>query len=263
MKLGCCVSMLASDKAGIGYEHTGIFSELGYDYIELPLAQVMSLSDHDFKEMYRKIQGIPVEVCNNFFPAGIRLTGDAFNIDTVSDYAKRAVSRAVEMGVKVIVLGSAGAKNIPDGFSHTKAKEQLIGFLHSLQDIVSAAGITIVLEPLNSAESNFILSLNEAIAVMKEADRKNIKVLIDHYHMRMENEDVSVILKAGSDLRHVHIASKEGRRFPNENDGEDYKSFFAALRDIGYNDRVSIEAYSNNIRDDAKNSASLLRSFIK
>jgi len=263
MRLGCCVNMLASDKAGIGYENAGVLSELGYDYVELPLAQVMNLSDHDFHEMVDSIHGIPVEVCNNFFPADIRLTGEGFYLSTVSEYAKRATARAAEMGVKTIVLGSAGAKNIPEGFSHTKAKEQFIELIQLLQGIVSDLDITVVLEPINTLESNFILNVNDAISIMDEAGCENIKVLVDYYHMRMENEDQSILYKAGKNLRHVHIAAKEGRKYPDENDGEDYGSFFTILKDIGYNKGVSVEAYSSSIRQDAQKAAVLLRRFMQ
>jgi sugar phosphate isomerase/epimerase len=254
--------MLASTETRIGNEHAGLFCELGYDYIELPLAQVMDLSKCDFNEMLRKIHGIPIEACNNFFPADIRLTGEDVDMGITSEYIKRATARAAEMGVKVIVLGSAGAKNIPDGFPHSKAKNQFIELLHHLQGVISVLGITIVLEPLNATESNFILTLNDAVTVMEEAKCDNVKVLVDYYHMRMENESPEIIKRAGSNLRHVHIASKEGRKFPNENDGEDYESFFNALAAVGYDGRVSVEAYSKNIREDAEKSAMLLRRFM-
>jgi len=262
MKLGCCVNMLASTKAGIGNEFVEIFSELGYDYIELPLAQVMALTDLDFKEMFSEIRSIPVEVCNNFFPVSMRLTGEEFNMPKISEYVKKATERAAEMGVKVIVLGSADAKNIPEGFSYDKGKSQFIELLYHLQNVVEALDINIVLEPLNVKESNFILNLGEAIAIMEEVSCKNIKVLVDYYHMRMENESQSMIIKAGSNLKHVHIASKEGRRFPNENDGEDYEYFFTNLKAIGYDGRVSVEGYSENIKEDAKRAALLLRRFM-
>jgi hypothetical protein len=62
----------------IGDEAIPLFAELGYDYIELPLAQVMELSEDGFKDLLRGIRtgGIPAEACNNFFPARVRLTGE-------------------------------------------------------------------------------------------------------------------------------------------------------------------------------------------
>lgn len=237
--------------------------ELGYDYVELPLAQMMDLSDQDFSKLHLNTKDISVEACNNFFPATLRLTGPEVQMTRILEYVKKATWRAATLGAKIIVLGSSGAKNIPENFPYEKAKEQFITLLHALQDIVAPLGITIVLEPLNKIESNFINNLTEGLEIMHQVNRSHIKILADYYHMRMETESLSAIAKAGSDLRHVHIAAKSGRVFPKANDGEDYPAFFQALKDIGYQGRVSVEAITNDILADGAASATLLRPLMK
>ena len=266
MKLGCCLNMNAVGNFKIGEECIPVFSGLGYDYVELPLAQIMDLSEDSFSFLLQTIKecGIPLEACNNFFPAGIRLTGENAEPGAALEYARRACGRAAALGAKIIVLGSSGAKNIPFGFPYEKARAQFTELLGRLQEIVLPLGITIVLEPLNRNESNFIVNVDEALSVMNEASCGNIKLLVDYYHMCMENEDpVEAVRKAGNNLRHVHIAARQGREFPRPGDGHDYAAFFAALKDAGYDGRVSVEAYSNNLPGDAEASAALIRSFIK
>ena len=264
MKLGCCVNMIAGTSTGIGDENIHIFEKMGYDYIELPLAQTMALSEEAFSELHGRLKSckIPVEACNNFFPPSIRLTGNEVKSEKTLEYVKMAADRAARMGVKIIVLGSAGAKNIPDGFPVMKAKEQLVSLLHDIQVIVKPLGITIVLEPLNSLESNFIITAREGLDIMREASCANVKLLVDYYHMRMEDENIDIIKEAGSDLRHVHIASKTGRRFPRQTDGEDYGVFFDVLKSVGYNARVSVEGFSENTAVDGEASYTTLRRFM-
>jgi len=262
MKLGCCANMLVENKTA-GETQIPHLIELGYDYIELPLAQIMDMSDQTFSQLHQSIQDISVGACNNFFPANLRLTGPEVDKEQILEYVKRATWRAATMGAEIIVLGSAGAKNIPNNFPYEKAEEQFIILLHSLQDIVAPLGITIVLEPLNKTESNFINNIPEALNIMHQVNCSHIKVLADYYHMQVEAEDLGSLSQAGSDLRHVHIAAKNGRLFPKENDGEDYPTFFRALKNIGYQDRVSIEAYTEDIIADGVASATLLRALMK
>jgi sugar phosphate isomerase/epimerase len=254
MKLGCCLNMNAASADKIGAEAIPLFRELGYDYIELPLAQVMDLGEGAFRDLLRRIHegGISLEACNNFFPGTLRLTGETADPGMTLEYAKRACGRAAEMGAEIIVLGSSGAKNIPPGFPYEKARTQFIELLRHLQDIVRPLGITIVLEPLNRTESNFIISAKEGLVLVREAALDNVKLLIDYYHLRMEDEDLSVIAESAGDLRHLHLAAKEGRVFPHQGDGEDYPAFFAALRKAGYQGKISIEARSQNISTDAE-----------
>ena len=254
--------MNAKDDPKTGDETIPLFTKMCFDYAELPLAQTMDLSAQRFGTLMERIKdGIPLESCNNFFPARIRLTGEDAKPDAALEYAKAAADRAAEMGAKIIVLGSSGAKNIPPGFPYNSAMLQLKELLFKIDEIIRPLGITVVIEPLNKKESNFITTASEGLSLVRELNLENIKLLIDYYHLRMEDEDPAVIIKkAGADLRHLHIASKEGRLFPKQGDGENYGLFFSLLKNIGYDGRVSIEAYSADIAADGADSLKLLHS---
>ena len=254
--------MNARGEKGTGQETIPIFAGLGFDYIELPLAQVMDLDEPEFNELLKTIgsEGIPLEACNNFFPPRIRLTGEEAILGSALEYAGRAFERAAAMGAKVIVFGSCGAKNIPAGFPHDRARLQLIELLRNLQDMVKPYNITIALEPVNTRESNFIISAAEGLEIVRELSLDNIKLLIDYYHMRMENEDPRIISRAGKVLRHLHIASREKRLFPKPDDNEDYRGFFDLLKNAEYDGRISIEAKSESLAEDGSISLKLLRS---
>jgi sugar phosphate isomerase/epimerase len=256
--------MIANTESKVGEEAIPLFAKMGFDYIELPLAQVMDLSEEKFNDLLRQIRtsGIPMEACNNFFPARIRLTGEDANPAHITEYVKAATERAAAMGAKIIVLGSAGAKNIPQGFPYQSALTQLKDLLIQLDEIVAPLEITVALEPLNKKESNFITTAAEGLELVQNLSLDNVKLLIDYYHLRMEDEDFAVINEAGPDLRHLHIASKEGRLFPKPGDGENYGMFFARLKALCYEGRVSVEAHSQDLAADGAASLKLLRSLI-
>lgn len=262
MKIGCCTNMNASCPDGTGVEHIGQLKQLGYDYIELPLAQIMALSEHDFENLLAQVRtsGLPCEACNNFFPEHIRLTGPKVDYEVISAYLDQALQRAAALGVKIIVFGSSGARNVPEGFSKAIAWQQIIRLLQFVDDKVKPFGLTVVIEPLNKLESNIINSLTEGLQMVKEVSRKNIKLLVDYYHLVLEKEDTEVLLEAGSMIRHVHFSKPKGRVFPKETDEDDYYSFFRVLKRTGYNSRVSVEAYSKQFSQDAAKTLALLKS---
>lgn len=104
--------MLGDSSEPIGRRYMNLLYRAGYDYMELPLAQIMELSEAGFEELLSQIQesGIPCECCNNFFPASVRLTGEEADPPKISEYVKGAMDRAVRLGAKIIVFGSSGAK---------------------------------------------------------------------------------------------------------------------------------------------------------
>ena len=56
MKLGCCTNLIARTSDGIGLEFIEKLAEIGFDYAELPLAEMMALSDDDFSKLKERVK---------------------------------------------------------------------------------------------------------------------------------------------------------------------------------------------------------------
>ena len=59
-------------------------------------------------------------------------------------------------------------------------------------------------------------------------------------------------------LAHTHIAIREGRGYPLAED-EDLKGFFAQLKAIGYEDRISIEGSTKDFDEEAPKALAVLK----
>ncbi len=262
MKIGCCVNMVAEHKGGIGIERLETLASAGYDYIELPLAQMMELNDEEFEVLVGNVgrSGIPCEVCNNFIPPTVRLTGSDVQIRLVEEYIGGALGRAQKLGATIIVFGSSGAKNVPEGFEHKKAWEQIVDVLCMIDEKIGKRDITIAIEPLCKLESNIVNTAQQGWMLAKQVNRGHIKLLIDYYHLSVEHEEQSIINEVSGYLRHIHIANPRGRVFPRQGDGVDYRTFFNNLKLAGYDGRVSIEAYAENFLQAAPDALFTIRS---
>jgi len=260
VRIGFCTNLIAAQTDSTGSEWIEKGQELGFDYVELPLAQMVDLNDEEFSSLKEKVgsSGLTCEACNNFFPGTIRLTGYAVDYGKIGEYLDKALGRATQLGVKVIVLGSPKSKNVPEGYPMDKAWSQLVELLRTIDPLVRAKGITIVIEPLSKVESNIINTAGEGFQLVKAVYRENIKLLIDYYHLVMEKEDPEIILDAGSYIRHIHFANPAGRAYPVEAE-DGYIRFINLLKRIGYGGRISIEAYTKDFYQDAKRSVEILR----
>lgn len=246
MKFGCCLNMVSSIPGGTGIEYINKLSELGYDYAELPLAEMMNLSEEDFHQLRSHIgkSGIKCEVCNNFFPGTYRLTGNNVDFNKIMTYVENALSRAMSLGVQYVVFGSGKAKNVPENFPLEQGYLQVVDLLKMVGPIAQKNNITIVIEPLNKGECNLINTFAEGCKLAKDVDHNNVKVLVDFYHLSVEQEPVENVLKEGRTfLRHVHFANPNGRVYPELMKEYNYKPFIDTLKKIGYEERISCEAY--------------------
>ena len=261
MRIGCCVNMVATAPDGIGIERLETLAACGYDYVELPLAQMMALTPARFSELvgYVESSGIRCEACNNFIPASHPITGNKVDQVKLVDYIEEALERAYRLGAKSIVFGSSGAKNVPEGFSMDRAWEQIVETLRLVDSKIGQRDIMIAIEPLCKLESNIVITAQEGLKLAKEVNRKHIRLLIDYYHLEMEKEDQAIIANAKDYLQHIHIANPIGRIYPLPGDGVDYKRFIGNLQKAGYDSRISIEAFTDTFEADAPGSLKTIR----
>ena len=209
MRFGCCGSLVAQNPDKTGVEIVEKIAQYGYDYIELPLAEMMQLSDADFAALCKRVErsGIRCEACNNFFPGRIRLTGPDVDEQAIRAYYAKALERAATLGVKSIVFGSAGAKRVPEGFDIDRAYQQVVQVTRETGEAAAKYGITIVIEPVRMPDCNIINTFAEGVQLAKTVGLDNVKVLIDFYHMVCEKETPEVLRKYGKEyLRHVHFS---------------------------------------------------------
>lgn len=249
MKFGCCLNMVSTYPDGTGMEWLHDLAVFGYDYAELPLAQVMALDTQGFETLKQRLSeaGIPCQACNNFFPASYRLTGAEADMPRAMDYVEQALTRAEALGAQYVVFGSGPAKQVPEGFPMENGYRQVVQLLKQVGTVAGKHGITIVIEPLRKAECNLINTFAEGVRLAKEVDDPNVKVLVDFYHMTVEEEQVEHLLDEGRQwLRHVHFANPAGRVFPAELNEAEYRPFIQALKTVGYDLHVSCEAYAPN-----------------
>jgi sugar phosphate isomerase/epimerase len=216
----------------------------GCDYIEEGVRNflVPDRPEADFREKLELVgrSPLPVAACNSFLPAELKSVGPDARPDDILAFAETAFRRAREAGVRHIVFGSSGSRSIPDGFDAGEARRQFVRLLRRMGPVARGHGVVVAVEPLNRGECNFINSVAEGAAIVREVGDPGVRLLADIYHMLREDEGPESIVAAGPLLAHCHIAEEEGRTPPGVH-GQDFTPYLEALRRIGYQGAISFE----------------------
>jgi D-psicose/D-tagatose/L-ribulose 3-epimerase len=233
----------------------------GFDYMEVRTSEVAALSDAEFERVAAQLKQLafPTPAAYWFVPAEIKLTGPAIDKDRQMEYFHRALDRVARLGVRVIVFGSGGARQVPAGFAMEEAFRQLVDFGKRAGPEARKRNITIVIEPQRREECNIINNTAEALRWVEAVNDPNIQLMIDYYHFSVEKEDPAIILKVKDHLRHLHMADPNNRVMPLDWDEYNYAPFFAALRQIHYQNLIGLEASSTNLPSDGPKTIALLR----
>lgn len=235
------------------------------DYVELNFGSLTQLGDDEYQELKKtlKQEGIKAFTANCFIPGNFQITGPDANLTPIKVFVEGGMKRANEIGIKIIVFGSGGARNLPDGFTDKEmAFDQCKEFLREISPIAKKYSVKIAIEPLRYEESNIINTVAQGKALAKAADCDNVGVLADLYHMLCNGENIEDIIDVGDLLWHCHIARKLDRQIPQKNDGEDYAIFFDTLKKINYEGMISTEGKADNFDVQVKESMEVLKSFI-
>jgi len=94
-------------------------------------------------------------------------------------------------------------------------------------------GVTLLLEPINRYETNFVNTAAQGLAVLDEIAHPSMKLLLDTFHMNIEEPSLEeAVLAAGDRLGYVHVADSN-RRAPGQGH-TDFAGLVSALDKIAY-----------------------------
>lgn len=101
------------------------------------------------------------------------------------------------------------------GAARKEQHESLVAGLKECVPLLEAAGITLVIEPLNLRVDHagyYLSHSDEAFAIIQEVGSANVKLLFDIYHQQITEGDVTRRLLQGIDkIGHFHAAGNPGR----------------------------------------------------
>ena len=246
-------------------EHAAVIATAGFDYLEGRAQDWFrgTVTDDEYGgiDLYRADCSLPIPAVANFLPGALKIVGPDVDAAAVEVYLSRTLRRAGSAGVECVVFGSGAARRRPDGFGETAARQQLVDFCRLAGRLARDAGVTVVVEHLQSGETNTLNTLADAADLAAAADAPAVRLLVDSYHLWEESEPVAHVASNVGMIEHVHVADAGTRAVPGDDSsqGGRYRDFFAALKHGGYDGRVSVEARTDFAEESLRRSLAFLR----
>ena len=236
MKIGVCCN----------YDRWGIVAEAGYDYVEGNFSKIAKATDEEFDAMKHALEasGVRMEATNGFFSGDFQLySKDDFETvkKNVREYCELGFARGAALGQKVAVIGSSGARNIREGYTKEEAEEQFCEVLRICGEVGAKYGVAVTVEPLNTKETNFIITFADGLDIVKKTSHPNVLAMIDLYHHAQNGEELSTLDGTEGILVHAHLARAD-RQTPVPGDEAEIDPKIAYLKKVGYDIRISLES---------------------
>lgn len=247
-------------KFGTGYAYWGTewrcdyiemvnkVADIGFDILEIGADHLYHMTNEEIDTLKAEGDKRGIEFTTNSGPSK---DNDFASTDEKVrnhglEYFKTILRKMARLGSKSLV--GAIYSYWPTDFSETPtdkegAWERSIECLKELSKTAEELDIECALEVLNRNETYILTDCNEAIEYVNRVGSKNINILLDTYHMNIEEDNMyDAIRKAGDLLGHLHVGECN-RKLPGMNNSIDWPEIGKALRDINYQKAVVMEPF--------------------
>src|SRR5438552_8999033 len=227
-------------------------ARLGYAGVEIaPFTLANSVADISPAERHRireaaSINGIAIAGIHWVLvkPEGLYINhSDGGMRERTARYFCELVDFCADLAGKVMVVGSPKQRKIMAGISREQACDWAAATFREAVSKAEDRSVTICLEPLAPAETNFINTAAEALAFIQRIPSPAFQIILDVKAMCSEPKPIpEIIRESWPRFAHFHANDKnlKGPGF-----GEvDFKPIAAALKEVGYAGFVSVEVFN-------------------
>lgn len=261
LKIGVNTFLLTSPFTN---EQTAIFQQFktwGCDAVEIALEDTTHIDAHVIKHKLGEYGLTCSSICAAMGP-GRDLRGTPDEQQAAVDYITQTMELMAEIDCPVMVgplYSTVGRAEQIAGDEYRRQWDLVVAHLRQLAIRADSLGVKLAIEPLNRYETDFINTSGQAVALVDEIDHPAIGILLDTYHMNIEEKDpAAAIRKANHRLLHVHACGCD-RGAPG-NDHIDWNAIRDALSEVNYRGSLVIESFTPAVKVVAK-AASIWRDF--
>jgi len=159
-----------------------------------------------------------------------------------ADYLIELARCCRDLGGDLMVFGSPAQRRIPAGATPEQAADYAADTFRRALPAVAECGVRICLEPLTRAETDFLNTCAEAVALLDRVAHPNFVLHLDVKAMSSEETPApELIRRHAGRTGHFH-ANDPNKRGPGFGD-TDFVPIFRALRESGYAGWVSVEVF--------------------
>jgi D-psicose/D-tagatose/L-ribulose 3-epimerase len=178
-------------------------------------------------------------------------------LSLISEDAAIRTKAVEQLRENIAVTAQAGAKIIagplysPVGyFSGTRRTEdewkRAVDCWQQLGPWLAQHDVTAAIEPLNRFETYFLNTAADAARFCDEVGHPNVGILFDTFHSNIEEKNIADGLrKVAPHLKHIHTCEND-RGTPGTGHVE-WESVFEAIREIGYDEWLTIESFCSTL----------------
>ena len=220
--------------------------DIGFDVLEFQAQPLLEMTDDKIRSLKALADEVGIELT---YSLGLDRNYDVSSLDENIrkggvEYLQNII-RKMQVGGGTLLSGvSYAGWGTPDNFLGDKRPywEQSIKSMKEIIKVAEECGVTYCVEAVNRFETCLINTAEEALCYVAEIESPNIGVLLDTYHMNIEENNIGDAIRlVGDKLTSFHTG--ENNRTAPGRGHLDWDEIFSALKEIDYKNRIVCEPF--------------------
>ena len=247
MKYGIYYAYWEQQWGGEYLKYVSKVKKLGFDILEISCAGLAEMPAGRIRELAAAASDSGIVLTGGYGPRpGENIaSADATVVENAFNFWKRTFDALAGLGIKSVGGGlySYWPVDFEKPFNKEDDLKRSIANMKKLGGIAAGYNITLGMEALNRFEGYLLNTSAETLAYVKAVGLDNVKVMLDTFHMNIEEDSIIDAIKtAGPFLGHFHIG-EANRRPPRAGSHMDWAGIGRTLNEIGYNGSVVMEPF--------------------
>lgn len=215
-------------------------ARLGFEGVELALKRAGEINQERLRELLDE-NGLAVSCVSTgqiYADGGLMLTHpDKQRREEVKQLFRELIDLAADFG-KIVnigrVRGPIGDRWKPD------VEDLFVEVARELCTYAQPKEVTLILEPVNRYEIDFINNVPEGVELMKKVNMPNMMLMPDVFHMNIEDRDIGPELAVNIGyIKYIHMA--DSNRLAPGQGHIDFGAIFRELLNVRYDGWLSVE----------------------
>jgi D-psicose/D-tagatose/L-ribulose 3-epimerase len=217
---------------------------IGYHGVEVP---IFDLDQGKWKVWARRLDDLGLERTANtvIAPEHNPVSADRAIREAAYQHMQAVVDCCATVGSSILCGPHQVALGVFTGRGATDDEwKRSVEHLRRVAEYASGPGVVLAEEVVNRFELYHLNTLDQGIRLVDEVGHPNCRLHLDTFHAHIEEKNTAdAIRRAGDRIAHVHI-SENDRGVPGTGSVA-WDATFSALRDVGYDGWLTVEAFGN------------------
>jgi D-psicose/D-tagatose/L-ribulose 3-epimerase len=218
--------------------------KIGYDGVEVP---IFDLDPAQWKMWAKRLDDLGLERTANtvIAPEHNPLSADPKIREAAYRHMQAVVDCCAAVGSSILCGPHQVALGVFTGKGATEEEwKRSVDHLHRVAEYAAAADVILAEEVVNRFELYHVNTLDQGIRLVDGVGHPSCRIHLDTFHAHIEEKNTAAaIRRAGGRIAHVHV-SENDRGVPGTGSVA-WGPTFDALREVGYDGWLTVEAFGN------------------